>query len=103
MFQLDEDTDSNKNPAMNLRKIPISKKSGKGLLDGTAVIGSPLASPFKKKTLAGLLKGKSMITGGHSGLFGSKFTAFKQETLLKRNWIEMKFQSETPSCRTLHA
>jgi hypothetical protein len=33
----------------------------------------------------------------------AKFANLKEKVLKKRTWVEIKFQEETPTCRTFHA
>ena len=33
----------------------------------------------------------------------NKFAALKERVVKQRTWVEMKFQDQTPTCRTFHA
>ena len=49
-------------------------------------------------------KGKAGLGAKKESMFdNSKFKKLKAQVLKKRTWIEIKFQEETPSCRTFHA
>jgi hypothetical protein len=87
-------------------------------------LDSPIKVPKKKSMWAKLKKGETVneengtaisttaAVGGRSGAFrrqmiSAKMGNFKQveeeNRIFRKRWTEMKFQDETPSCRTLHA
>ena len=50
-------------------------------------------------------KAKSGIAAlsNESAFDNSKFKMLKAKAVKKRTWIEIKFQDQTPTCRTFHA